>query len=471
MSLAADQVLTVAQMVAAERRLMDGGTDVHELMQRAGRGAADYVWRMVAGAPEGHGVSVLCGPGNNGGDGYVIAEAIRERGGEVQVVAPREPGTDAARRAASLYSGPVVPAGEASGALLVDCLFGSGLNRALSDEFDALLSGLAARHDRCVAIDVPSGIESDSGALLAANLPRYALCIALGAWKRAHFLMPAMASWDMVRLVDIGAGREADGATLLGKPELFAPAVDAHKYRRGLLTVVGGAMPGAPLLAARAAAHGGAGYVKLFAREGIGAPDWLVTATPGDGDLPDALSDDRIAAVLVGPGLGRDENARARLRAVLASGRRMVLDADALVLLDRPTPEDSPGAILTPHEGELARLEAHFGLSGNLAKPDRALALAKASGAVIVAKGPDTVIAAPDGRLAFAGRAPSWLSVAGTGDVLAGLIASRLAVTRDAWTAAGEGVWLHAEAARQTTAPFHAGDLADAVRDAMASCL
>ncbi len=464
---AADQVLTVRQMVEAEERLMAAGTDVHALMQRAGRGAADYVWRMAAGAPEGHGVTVLCGPGNNGGDGYVIAEAIRERGGQVQVVAARAPATDAARRAASLYRGPVVDAGDAHGWIFVDCLFGSGLNRALSDELDALLARLAKRHHRSIAIDVPSGVNTDAGALLAANLPHYALCIALGAWKRAHMLMPAMATWDMARLVDIGAAREPDGAARIERPRLSAPAADAHKYRRGLVAVVGGAMPGAAMLSARAAAHAGAGYVKLLAREVKAAPDWLVASDTGDGDLPEALSDERIAALLVGPGLGRDDNAKARLKAALASGRRMMIDADALMVLDVQT----PGAILTPHEGELARLEKHFGLDPAVAKPDRALSLAKASGAVVVAKGPDTVIAAPDGRLAFAGRASSWLSVAGTGDVLAGLCAARLAVTQDPFRAACEAVWLHSEAARLAGMAFHAGDLADAVRPALNSCL
>ncbi|MDR7102587.1 NAD(P)H-hydrate dehydratase [Croceicoccus sp. BE223] len=469
---AANQVLTVAQMVAAEERLMapenPNATDVHALMQRAGRGAADYVWRMAAGAPEGHGVTVLCGPGNNGGDGYVIAEAIRERGGQVQVVVAREPGTDAARRAASLYRGPTTSADDARGWILVDCLFGSGLNRALSGELDAMLAGLARRHHRAVAIDVPSGVNSDTGERLAANLPHYAMCIALGAWKRAHLLMPAMASWDMARLVDIGAGREPGGAVRVERPRLSRPAADAHKYRRGLVAVIGGAMPGAAMLASRAAAHAGAGYVKLLARETSSAPDWLVASETGDGDLAAALADDRIAALLAGPGLGRDDNARARLNAALASGRRMVLDADALMLLDGPVP---PGSILTPHEGELAQLERHFGLDSAAAKPERASALARASGAVIVAKGPDTVIAAPDGALAFAGPASSWLSVAGTGDVLAGLCAARLAVTRDPVRAAAEAVWLHAEAARLAGPAFDAGQLAEAVRPALQSCL
>lgn len=468
--LAPDQVLTAAQMVSAEERLMASGIDVHELMQRAGRGAAEYVWRMAAGAP----VTVLCGPGNNGGDGYVIAEAIRERGGPVQVVAAFEPGTNAAKRAASLYGGPVVAARDAPGSIFVDCLFGTGLARALSDDLTEMLCDLASRHDRSIAIDIPSGIESDSGALLGDRLPHYALCIALGAWKQAHFLMPAMASWDMARLVDIGADMEEGGATAIGKPALSQPAPDAHKYRRGLVAVVGGAMPGAALLASKAAGHAGAGYVKLLSQHKIAhAPADLVTIkAPGDVSFGKAAGDDRVSAILVGPGLGRDARASERLGQALSLDRPTVIDADGLTVLRKAMLKGrDSAAILTPHEGELATLEKLFGLDGSAAKPARARALARAANAVVIAKGPDTVIAEPDGRTALAGKASSWLSVAGTGDVLAGVTASRLAVTGDAWRAANEGVWLHGEAARLSGAAFTAGELADNIRKALESCL
>ncbi|MBS7670425.1 NAD(P)H-hydrate dehydratase [Croceicoccus gelatinilyticus] len=468
--LAPDQVLTVRQMVSAEERLMAAGTDVHELMQRAGRGAAEYVWRMAAGAP----VTVLCGPGNNGGDGYVIAEAIRERGGAVQVVAAREPATDAAKRAASLHGGPVVEAAQAEGAIFVDCLFGTGLSRALSEEMSHLLLDLASRHERAIAIDMPSGIESDSGALLASELPHYALCIALGAWKQAHFLMPAMATWDMARLVDIGADRENGGSLAVTKPHLIRPAPDAHKYRRGLVAVVGGAMPGAALLASQAAAHAGAAYVKLVSQQKIAnAPADLVTVkAPGDASFGKMAGDERVSALLVGPGLGRDAKASERLGQGLSLDRPTVIDADGLTIL-RAAMLDGRKAplVMTPHEGELATLEKLFGLASDAAKHERARALAGAAKSVVIAKGPDTVIAAPDGRLAFAGKASSWLSVAGTGDVLAGLTAARLAVTGDPWQAANEAVWLHAEAAHLAGPAFTAGQLADHVRSALESCL
>lgn len=467
MTIAVDQILTVAQMRAAEDALIAAGTSVDALMQTAGQGAAEWVWRLAAGRP----VTVLCGPGNNGGDGYVIAETIRARGGTVAVVAAMPPATAAARHAAALYQGAVL-AGDAdpTGDVLVDCLFGSGLTRPLTSEHLALLQRLAASHRHRIAIDVPSGVDSDSGACLNPGLPAFDLTVALGAWKRAHFLMPAAAPAGGLQLVDIGVAPIAGAGAVVRRPRLHAPAANAHKYRRGLLVVVAGAMPGATLMAATAAQHAGAGYVKLLSNAALaGVPSDLVVET---GDLAGRLSDDRISAVLVGPGLGRDDGAQQRLAAALACAAPAVVDADALLLL-------TPGlvarrgfpTIATPHEGELAALERSFGLPGAGSKVARARALAVASGMVVVAKGPDSVIAAPDRRFACALRASSWLSTAGTGDVLAGTIASRLATGVEAFTAAGEGVWLHGEAARRTPPPFTASQLAQAIASAFATYL
>jgi hydroxyethylthiazole kinase-like uncharacterized protein yjeF len=264
-----------------------------------------------------------------------------------------------------------------------------------------------------------------------------------------------------LRLVPIGCSDVPGAARALEAPAIDAPAADSHKYRRGLLGVVGGAMPGAPLLAAEAALRSGAGYVKLLAqvRPAV-APVELVV---DDADLAGALEDRRWSALLVGPGLGRDAVARGRLDAALARALPTVIDADALMLLDRP----SPGAVLTPHEGEMAALERTFGLSGAGLRRERALALAQAVRAVVVLKGPDTVIASPAGEVFVAPRASSWLSVAGSGDVLAGVIASRLAVHGDAMLAAKEGVWLHGEAARLAGPAFTAGELARQVGKAL----
>jgi hydroxyethylthiazole kinase-like uncharacterized protein yjeF len=466
---ALDQILSVTQMLDAEMALIDGVRSVEELMQIAGHGAADWVWR-VAGA---HPVTVLCGPGNNGGDGYVIAQALLERGGNATVLAATEPKGVAAQRAAKLYRGEVLGAGtKRTGEVLVDCLFGSGLKRPLEAAHAQMLRSLAANHHHRIAIDVPSGVQSDTGEILTGDLPQFDLTLALGAWKFAHLLMPAAAQMGQLRLVPIGVDAVAGAAQRLARPRLSAPAPDAHKYSRGLLAVVGGAMPGAGILAATAAHRAGAGYVKLLREGDVDAlaqsPDLVTDSRP----LDEALRDPRINAVLIGPGLGRDEAAKARLTKVLSGGTALVLDADALVLVKSvQLAKHQSQIIATPHEGEFKALEKAFGSPGFGSKPDRARMLAAESGMVIVAKGPDTVIAAPDGRVVCAPAASSWLSTAGTGDVLAGIIASRLATGAKAFDAACEGVWLHAEAARLSGAAFAAADLAAAVPSALASCL
>ncbi len=471
---ASDQILTVAQMRAAEEALIAAGTGVDHLMQTAGRGAAEWVWRLLGGRS----VTVLTGPGNNGGDGWVIAEAIRERGGEVAVIAAADPATAAAQNARLLYQGEVfdpqterhgLRQAQADRSVLVDCLFGSGLTRPLTSEHAALLARLAARHDKRVAIDLPSGIDSDLGQPLNRGLPSYDLTIALGAWKFAHFLMPACAAMGALRLVEIGVGAVEGAAQVIARPHLSAPGADAHKYKRGLLGVVAGAMPGAALLACTAAQGAGAGYVKLLADEMLpGPPDVVIDQSA----LAEVLTDGRINALLVGPGLGRDGHARERLAIALSEPIPAVLDADALVLLaPRLLAERTAPLIATPHEGEVLSLERAFGLDGAGSKAERAAALAQVSGMTVVAKGADTVVASPDGRMALAPRASSWLSTAGTGDVLAGAIASRLAAGAEPFEAACQGVWLHAEAARLCGVAFTAGELAAAIRAAYAACL
>ncbi len=386
---------------------------------------------------------MLCGPGNNGGDGYVIAQSLRERDLPVTVIAPLDPVTDAARKARASYGGEIRHgAGGARGAVLVDCLFGSGLTRALSAELLGLLQELNACHGSLVAVDLPSGIESDSGEELNDGLPASDLTLALGAWKFAHWTMPASASMGARQLVPIGVEALPGAAQLITRPQLLAPAADAHKYTRGLLAVVAGAMPGAALLASEAAMRGGAGYVRL-------AADAPPPATPaGLVVAPDALGDPRNNAILIGPGLGRGDAARRSLAEVLAREVPLVLDADALMLLTPAMIESRRAPILaTPHEGELTALANGFAIAAQ-GKRAVAVALARSSGMVVLAKGPDTLVAGPDGRVALLPPAPSWLSAAGTGDVLAGLAASRLANGAEVFGAACEAAWLHGEAAR-----------------------
>jgi hydroxyethylthiazole kinase-like uncharacterized protein yjeF len=458
------QILTAAQMQSAEQAIFDTGTSVFELMQVAAGGAAEWIRRIAAGRT----VTVLCGPGNNGGDGYVIAHKLRESGNNVTVIAPVEPKTDAAKQARELWGPQVMTSGgKTHGEVFVDCLFGSGLSRPLSGEHALLLRDLVARHHLSVAVDVPSGTASDTGALLNDKLPDFDVTLALGAWKFAHWSLPGRAKMGRERLVPIGIAPVDGAALLVSRPSVAAPARDSHKYRRGLVSIVGGAMPGAARLAAEAAMRGGAGYVKLLGEgSGGGNPALVVDATP----VGEALSDARINAVLVGPGLGRDGQAIEALAAALTAKKPTVMDADALTVL-RPDmlPKDLP-VLATPHDGELESLCRSFSVIAENRR-DRAVALARISKMVVLAKGPDSVIAAPDGRVALAPPAPSWLSVAGSGDVLAGIAVSRMATGADPFTAACEAVWLHGEAARLCGTAFTPLELAYEVSGALAACL
>jgi hydroxyethylthiazole kinase-like uncharacterized protein yjeF len=451
-------------MRAAEQALFNAGTSVSDLMETAAGGAAEWIRRIAAGRS----VTVLCGPGNNGGDGYVIARRLRDAGNAVAVVAPIDPATDAAREARRRWDGPVAAVGGAQGDVFVDCLFGSGLARPLMDEHALLLRDLAARHHYRVAVDIPSGVDSDSGAVLGERLPTFDLTLALGAWKFAHWSLPGRALMGQMRLVRIGIGSLAGAAHMIERPRIAAPPADSHKYRRGLLGIIGGAMPGACLLSAAAAQRAGAGYVKLLASKPdlLTPPDVVTDSAP----LAEALADPRIATVLVGPGLGRDAAAQSALAAAVAQARGLVIDADALMLLEPAMLTRNPPILATPHDGEMDALCRAFGVIAD-GRRDRALALARVSGMVVLAKGPDSVVAAPDGRLALAPPAPSWLSVAGTGDVLAGIAASRMACGADPFTAAREAVWLHGDAALRAGAAFTPSQLAERVSEALAACL
>ncbi|MEM1196121.1 MAG: NAD(P)H-hydrate dehydratase [Pseudomonadota bacterium] len=458
------QVLTAAQMRAAEQRLFDQGLKVGDLMEAAAGAAAEWI-RRLSGSGR---VCVLCGPGNNGGDGYVIARRLREWDYSVQVIAPLSPKSRAASDALEAWGGPVLTSGgPAQGDVFVDCLFGSGLKRPLEAEHALLLRDVADRYAFSVAVDVPSGIATDTGELLNDKLPRFDVTLALGAWKFAHCASEARAHLGVQRLVPIGIGKVEGAARRLGKPKIASPARNAHKYSRGLCAVVSGSMPGAAILSATSAMRSGAGYTKMLGPAFREAPASLVC---DEALLDEALSDKRIKALLVGPGLGRSEGARAALSTCLRSSKPIVLDADALHLL-KPTAlsSDTP-TILTPHDAELNALCSNFSIIAS-GRRERAQALANASGSVVLAKGPDSYIAAPNGSLVIGPSASSWLSVAGTGDVLAGILVSRLATGVESFEAACEALWIHTEAARLCGPAFTADDLAHRVGDALSACL
>ena len=461
-------VLTAAEMRAAEAGAIAGGVSEYALMQRAGKAAAEIIWR--AGAKRE--TLVLCGPGNNGGDGYVIAKALRDYGVPVRVAALAEPVTDSAKQARAEWGGAVEGFFhvETHFPQVVDALFGTGLTRGLEGEVAARLVQLVEAAERSYAIDIPSGISSDDGEILSA-VPHFDLCIALGAWKRAHLLRPAAQSWRHKLVCDIGI--TAPNATLfrLERPRLTPPADDAHKYTRGLVAAVAGEMPGASALAAEAAARGGAGYVRLIGVQSVNRTSHAIVRASMKNE--EALSDPRIRALLIGPGLGRGEAGAERLGQALVHSHPVVLDADALWHLGEGAMAALPkNAILTPHAGEFAQIFANLsGLDISGTVIELAVTAAQSSGAVVVLKGPTTVVAAPDGRAVVADAATSWLSTAGTGDVLAGLCAARLAVTGDPFLAAAQAVWLHGEAARLAGPAFLADDLLPYIPAAIAACL
>lgn len=457
---AQDQILTAAQMRAAEQALLDKGTSADELMRVAGQGAAQWVWRMAAGRD----VTVLCGPGNNGGDGYVIAEWLRVKGLQVNIVAPVAPQTATAKNARAQCKAHIASSIETSAAVFVDCLFGSGLSRPLSEEHSELLQSLAAKASLRIAIGVPSGIVGDDGQMLNDNLPCYDFTLALGAWKYAHWLMPAMANMGERRCVAIGIEDIPESARLLQRPKLYAPQMDAHKYSRGLAVIVTGVMPGAAILAATSAMRAGAGYVKLDApAPPHGMPVDMVCEQG-------TTQDRRVSAILIGSGLGRESSAIDTLDSVLSEDRPTVIDADALHLLEEDMLPKTAPIIATPHAGELAALCQVFNATVDN-KINTVKNLAAKTGMIIIAKGPDTIIAAPDGRIIIAAPAPSWLSIAGSGDVLAGIALSRLAAGSSSFDAACEAVWLHGDTAQRCAGPFTASELSEFIPEAYAACL
>ncbi|HEU5067754.1 MAG TPA: NAD(P)H-hydrate dehydratase [Sphingomicrobium sp.] len=447
-------IVTAEAMRSAEQAVIDQGVSVETLMERAGAALAEAALRYAGPIP----ALVICGPGNNGGDGYVAARHLAQRGVNVRVAALADPKSEAAKWARSQWEGHVELLSEETPAapLFIDALFGTGLRSGLEPVVVKQLWRLSDRADVSVACDLPSGIQTDSGAELNA-VPGFDLCVTFGALKPAHRLMPSMAKCGRVVLADIGIDAQSKWNEI--GPPLLPPLDPAgHKYGRGMVECVAGAMAGAIALSATAAARAGAGYVRIRSDGQVpNVPSAVVQGQHG------SLDDPRIGALLIGPGLGR--NNRDLLDQALAAGRPMIIDGDALSLLAGRVGElRGLDAVLTPHEGEFERLFPK--LDGS--KPERALAAAKQADCVVVYKGPDTLVAAPDGRLAFAPPAPAWLATAGTGDVLAGIVAAMVARGLAAFEAASAAVWLHGRAAEIAGPAMIADDLAAAIPQALA---
>ena len=460
------ELLAPEEMARADAASPALGAKGPVLMANAGRAVA----RSIRARFRPCRTLVLAGPGNNGGDGYVAARLLQQDGWPVSLaaLAPPRAGSDAAA-AAALWHGPparFAPETAARAELVIDAVFGAGLAR----DVDGIVADSLRAACRLVAVDVPSGLDGATGAVRG-FAPQAALTVTFFRLKPGHLLLPGRALCGETVLADIGLPaavlQKIQPATFANLPELWRlprPGAESHKYSRGHVTVIGGAaMTGAARLAADAARRAGAGMVTIAA---TGRGDIYRAGSPGllvsDAPLEKLLADRRRHVWVCGPGLGPDA-ARAALPMLLAAERCVVADADVFSAF-AGNPDGLRGAaVLTPHAGEFARA---FGDPG----ADRLAAVRAAAartGAVVLLKGADTIVAAPDGRAAINAAASPWLATAGSGDVLAGLIAGLLAQGMPAWDAAAAGAYLHASAAGFAGEGLIAEDLLPALTRAL----
>jgi ADP-dependent NAD(P)H-hydrate dehydratase / NAD(P)H-hydrate epimerase len=440
------ELLDPMEMGQADALSQQLGVPGPALMANAGRAVARAVRRRFRPCR----ALLLAGPGNNGGDGYVAARLLAQAGWPVAVasLSPPRAGSDAAL-AAELWRGPIsafTPAEASRAELVIDAVFGAGLAR----DVDGVPAESLRAARRVVAVDVPSGVDGATGAVRG-FAPQAAMTVTFFRLKPGHLLLPGRDLCGELVLADIGlpeaALAQVRPRTFLTQPGLWTlprPREDGHKYSRGHTTVLGGAtMTGAARLAAEAARRVGTGLVTIAA---LGRGDLYRGGSPGllvsDAPLSELLADTRRQVWVCGPGQGC-EAVRQALPMLLRAGRLVVCDADVFTAFAGIPDALRGAAILTPHAGEFARM---FGRPG----ADRLAAVRAAAartGAVVLLKGSDTIIAAPDGRAAISASAPPWLATAGAGDVLAGMIAGLLAQGVAAWEAACAGAYLHGRAA------------------------
>jgi hydroxyethylthiazole kinase-like uncharacterized protein yjeF len=482
-------VLTTAEMDRADQITISAGQSGFALMQAAGRAVADAAIDLVD--DEDGEILVVCGRGNNGGDGFIAAAELAKRGREVAVMllCQRETLSGDAAQAAAAWTGPMRPFDEhaiGTPALIIDAIFGAGLNRPVKGDPRAIIEAINASGVPVLAVDLPSGINGNTGTVMDVAVTAVET-VTFFRRKPGHLLMPGRTHCGLVRVVDIGIDDrvldEIAPATSENEPDLWdgvfpVPKVDGHKYARGHAVIVSGEMSstGAARLAARAALRGGAGLVTMASpTEALAVNAAAMTAvmlraidTPEQ--FAELLADKRFNACVIGPGAGINDRTRAFVLALLAAKRAAVLDADALtsfadspeVLFAAVQAVPHTPIVLTPHEGEFRRLFSQMGNKHPFkSKLERVRAAAVRSGAVVLLKGPDTVVASPDGRAAIASNAPPWLATAGSGDVLAGLIGAMLAQGVPAYEAACIGVWMHGEAGSEAGPGLIAEDLPD----------
>lgn len=483
-----NELLTPSEMSECDRLTIAGGTPGLTLMENAGAAVANAT---AARVPQGR-VTVVAGPGNNGGDGFVAARLLAERGHTVKAVlvgdAARLKGD--ARAAFDRWRGPLeapTPAALEGCDVIVDALFGAGLDRDVEGLPRAMIEAMNASGVPVVAVDLPSGINGASGAVMGAAVMA-SQTVTFFRKKPGHLLLPGRLHCGSLAVVDIGIPASVletvqpkafvNGPTLWGA-RFPLPRIDGHKYNRGHAVVVSGGLSttGAARLAARGALRAGAGLVTLaspheaLAVNAVGSLAVMVRPVDGAAELAEFLADERRNAVVLGPGGGVGAAMREQVLAALGSEAAVVLDADALTsfaenaeplfsaIERRATP-----TVLTPHEGEFNRIfKQLYGIPDVKSKLEKARAAAQASGAVVLFKGPDTVVASPDGRASIAKNAPPYLATAGAGDVLSGMIAGLLAQGITGFEAASAAAWLHGEAAAAFGPGLIAEDLPEAL--------
>jgi hydroxyethylthiazole kinase-like uncharacterized protein yjeF len=481
------EIFTIAQMAAADAAGIAAGIPGRELMENAGAAVADALTARFGRAP----TVVLCGPGNNGGDGFVVARRLAAAGWPIRVALLGQQAQlrgDAAGAAAA-WSGSTVslePSVLDGSGLVVDALFGAGLARPLEGVARTTVEAVASAGRPVVAVDIPSGIDGDTGEVRGAA-PRGQLTVTFHRPKPGHLLLPGRAHTGELVVADIGIPDTVTGTLgirtwandrRIWRHLLPRRTAASHKYSHGHALVLGGgiATSGAGRMAARAALRAGAGLVTVLCPEAALAVHAaqltavMVRPLADQAGFAQQLEDPRRTAILLGPGAGVGAALRRQVLAALASGKACVLDADALTSFAGRRRELCAAihgpCLLTPHEGEFARLFEHDG-----DKLTRARAAAAESGAVVLLKGADTVVAAPDGRAIIQRDAPATLATAGSGDVLGGIAIGLLAEGMPAFEGAAAATWLHAQAARALGAGMIAEDLIEALPVALANLM
>src|SRR6478609_4826695 len=479
------EVLTTAEMERADRLTIAAGTPGFALMLSAGQAVAEAAMDLVEEGP----VVVVAGRGNNGGDGFVAAAELAACGREVSVIllCERDSLQGDAASAARGWKYPVLPFNPQAisrPVLIVDALFGAGLNRPVKGEPHDMIEAINANGAPVLAVDLPSGVNGDTGAVMGIAV-RADATVTFFRRKPAHLLLPGRMNCGRVDVTDIGIDNAVLGEirprTFENVPQTWqavfpVPRMDGHKYARGHAVVVSGelASTGAARLAARGALRAGAGLVTVasprdaLAVNAAALTAVMVRAIDTAVEFGEMIGDRRLNSIVIGPGAGVSARTRDFVHTALAAKRGLVLDADALTsfaeaperLFEQIKASEDAGVVLTPHEGEFPRLfsdisNKHPGRS----KLERVRDAAERCGAVVLLKGPDTVVASPDGRASIASNAPPWLATAGAGDVLAGMIAAFLAQGVPAFEAASIGVWMHGEGAREAGPGLIAEDL------------